>query len=194
MKKNKTAKTGIIVAILLLAVGFAAISTTLVINGTAKIKPDEEDFINNVIFTDVDVDATSKAAGATASVSADGKTITFTTQEMDTIGAESVLTYKIKNTSSYDAKIGEIVCAAPQAGTTATSDETANANALAKYLTVTPTKNLNGTVIASGSTSTTSDTVTVAQVRSYVGEDEANASKTITFECKIVAEAQEASN
>ncbi len=36
MKKNKTAKTGIIVAILLLAVGFAAITTTLVINGTAK--------------------------------------------------------------------------------------------------------------------------------------------------------------
>lgn len=191
MKKNKTAKTGIIVAILLLAVGFAAISTTLVINGTAKIKPDEEDFKNNVIFTAVDVDATSKAAGATATVSEDGKTITFTTQEMDTIGAASVLTYKIKNSSQYDATIGEIVCKAPQAGATVTTEEKENSDALDKYITLTPTKNLNGVTIAAGETSTQSDTVTVSQKRSFVG-DETNTTKTITFECSIVASAAEA--
>ena len=75
MKKNKTAKTGIIVAILLLAVGFAAITTTLYINGTAVIKPDDENFKKNVIFTDVDVDATAKAAGATATLSEDSKKV-----------------------------------------------------------------------------------------------------------------------
>ena len=64
MKKNKTAKTGIIVAILLLAVGFAAITTTLVINGTAKIVPDSENFEKNVIFTEA-----TATEGATATIS-----------------------------------------------------------------------------------------------------------------------------
>ncbi len=37
-------KGSILVAILLLAVGFAAISTTLIINGTAKVSKNNEDF------------------------------------------------------------------------------------------------------------------------------------------------------
>lgn len=186
MKKNKTAKTGIIVAILLLAVGFAAISTTLIINGTAVIKPDEENFQKNVIFTEV-----SASEGATATVSDDGKTITFTTQEMKSIGDEATLTYKIQNKSQYDAVIGSIECVAPQAGETATEEETKNKDAYTTYLTVTPSNGLNGKTLARNTISETSDTVKVTQKRSFVSTDE-ETSKTITFKCTIPANAQEA--
>lgn len=170
MKKNKTAKTGIIVAILLLAVGFAAITTTLVISGTAKIVPDSENFEKNVIFTEA-----TATEGATATISTDGKTITFTTQEMKNIGDEATLTYKIKNASQYDALIGSITCEAPKS----------------KYLTVTPSNGLNGTTVAKGTTSATSDTVKVVQKRSFVSTD-TETTKTITFKCTIPATAKEA--
>ena len=185
MKKNKTAKTGIIVAILLLAVGFAAITTTLVINGTAKIVPDSENFEKNVIFTDA-----TASDGATATISPDGKTITYTTQEMKNIGDEATLTYKIKNASQYDAVIGSITCEAPVSDS-ATTDETANATAYSTYLTVTPSNGLNGTTVAKGTTSATSDTVKVVQKRSFVSTD-SESSKTITFKCTIPATAKEA--
>lgn len=187
MKKNKTAKTGIIVAILLLAVGFAAITTTLVINGTAKIVPDSENFEKNVIFTEA-----TATEGATATISTDGKTITFTTQEMKNIGDEATLTYKIKNDSQYDALIGSITCEAPTSeAATETETETANANAYGKYLTVTPSNGLNGTTVAKGTTSATSDTVKVVQKRSFVSTD-TETTKTITFKCTIPATAKEA--
>ena len=194
MKKNKTAKTGIIVAILLLAVGFAAITTTLYINGTAVIKPDDENFKENVIFTDVDVDATAKAAGATATLSADSKTITFTTQEMKSIGDTAVLSYKIKNGSQYVARIGSISCVATPAGEGATEQEqataTANAADYQKYLTVTAADGLKDTNLIAGATSDT-DTVTVTQKRSFVSETEGVTSKTITYVCTVAANALE---
>ena len=190
MKKNKTAKTGIIVAILLLAVGFAAITTTLYINGTAVIKPDDENFKKNVIFTDVNVDATAKAAGATATLSADSKTITFTTQEMKSIGDTAVLSYKIKNGSQYVAQIGSISCVATPAADGATEQEQATATDYQKYLTVTAADGLKDTKLIAGATSDT-DTVTVTQKRSFVSETEGVTSKTITYVCTIAANALE---
>ena len=47
-------KGSILVAILLLAVGFASISTTLIINGSAKVSENNEDF--SVIFTKATLD------------------------------------------------------------------------------------------------------------------------------------------
>ncbi len=194
MKKNKTAKTGIIVAILLLAVGFAAITTTLYINGTAVIKPDNDNFKNSIIFTDVDVDATAKAAGATATLSSDSKTITFTTQEMKSIGDTAVLSYKIKNSSQYVAQIGSISCVATPAAAGASEQEqakaTANAADYQKYLTVTAADGLKNTKLIAGATSVT-DTVTVTQKRSFVSETEGVTSKTITYVCTIAANALE---
>ena len=194
MKKNKTAKTGIIVAILLLAVGFAAITTTLYINGTAVIKPDDENFKNNVIFIDVDVDTTAKAAGATATLSEDSKTITFTTQEMKSIGDTAVLSYKIKNGSQYIAQIGSISCKATEAAADASTEEqaaaTANAEDYQKYLTVTAADGLKDTQLIAGATSEI-DTVTVTQKRSFVSDTEGETSKTITYVCTIAADALE---
>ena len=48
-------KKSILILVLLLAVGFAAISTTLLINGTTKIGVDES-FDDDVIFTRAEMD------------------------------------------------------------------------------------------------------------------------------------------
>ena len=44
----KAKKTGIALAVLGLTVGFAAVSTTLFINGTTTIKSNKEDFVKNI--------------------------------------------------------------------------------------------------------------------------------------------------
>ena len=52
MRKNKKL---MLAAILLLGIGFAAVSTTLLINGTTKIGVDES-FDDDVIFTRAEMD------------------------------------------------------------------------------------------------------------------------------------------
>ena len=61
----------ILVMILVMAVGFAAVSTTLYINGVVGISTDLKDFEEGVIF--------SKAStnNGEAEISENGKTITF---------------------------------------------------------------------------------------------------------------------
>ena len=60
MRKNRTAKVGIIAIIFLLTIAFAAVSTTLNIDGTTSVKSNQEDFDNNVVFSDgVDVENTA---------------------------------------------------------------------------------------------------------------------------------------
>ena len=49
-------KTAIIVAILIMSIGFAAVSTTLIINGSAKVNENTDDF--SVIFTSASLDGT----------------------------------------------------------------------------------------------------------------------------------------
>ena len=61
--KNKKYLLG---GLLLLGIGFAAVSTTLYINGTVNIKADTQNFEENVIFKTATVDSESAAAGTTA--------------------------------------------------------------------------------------------------------------------------------
>ena len=65
-------KSMLIIAILLMSIGFAAISTTLIINGNAKVNENQDDF--SVIFTAATLDETDVYANV---VSQDKKTITF---------------------------------------------------------------------------------------------------------------------
>ena len=183
-KKKTSMKMGIIVAILLLAVGFAAVSTVLVINGTIKIKPDQENFEKKVIFTEVsatEVGNTDANSNPTATTTDNDKKISFTTQVMKDIGEKSVLHYKIKNDSQYAAKIGSISC--KQTGE--------NADANDDHIQITESNSLNNTVLQQNSTSETEDTVTVTMIKSFVGATE-DEQKTVTFECTIDVEAQEA--
>ncbi len=106
-------KSMLIVAILLMSIGFAAISTTLVINGNAKVSENNEDF--SVIFTAASLDGKDVYNSV---IDDTKKIITFETSELKTLNQTSVLTYEVTNNSSnYDANV-TITCV-PKDGTTA---------------------------------------------------------------------------
>lgn len=160
MKKRNSMKAGIIVAVLLLAVGFAAVTTTLVINGTINIVPDTENFEKEVVFATATVDETSKTAGSKAEISTDGKSITLTTHELKSIDETVTLTYTVENGSSYAAQFDAMTC---------TSDD----DAFDVYVSATPANALQTTYtadapLAAGQTSS-ADTVTVKMIKSYAG-------------------------
>ena len=187
MRKNYSIKAGIVVLVLLLAVGFAAVTTTLIINGTINIGANSDDFRTNVIFSDVSVTGDAETgvtgdANATAVLSADSKTITFTTQILDRIGESAVLTYKVKNDSQYDARIDSMTCTRTDNGTVAMDD----------YITITnSTTGFVGSVIAKNSSSA-AQTVEVKMIKSYANTTNTADKVTFTFTCTINATAQEA--
>ena len=132
-------KSMLILAILLMSIGFAAISTTLVINGNANVSENNEDF--SVIFTAASIDGKDVY---TTAVDETKKTITFTTSELKTLNQTSILTYEVTNNSSnYDANV--IVTCVPKTGTTA--KYTSIKNKLENDATVVKAKeSLNGTL------------------------------------------------
>ena len=132
-------KSMLIIAILLMSIGFAAISTTLIINGNAKVSENNEDF--SVIFTAASIDG--KNVYSTA-VDETKKTITFETSELKTLNQTSILTYEVTNNSSnYDANV--TVTCVPKEGTTA--KYTSIKNKLENDATVVKAKEtLNGTL------------------------------------------------
>ena len=94
-------RASIVVAILLLAAGFAAISTTLIINGSTKVGENTDDF--SVIFTAASLDGTDVYKNV---ISEDKKTITFETNDLKTLNQTSVLNYEVTNNSAnYDAEV-----------------------------------------------------------------------------------------
>ena len=106
-------KSAIIIAIILMSIGFASISTTLIINGNVKVSENQDDF--SVIFTAASIDG--KDVYSTV-VDSTKKIITFETSELKTLNQTSVLTYEVTNNSSnYDANV--TVTCIPKEGTTA---------------------------------------------------------------------------
>ena len=94
-------KASLTITILLLAIGFAAVSTTLIINGSAKIGENPDDF--SVIFTAATLDGKDVYDQV---ISQDKKTITFETSELKTLNQTSVLNYEVTNNSAnYDAEV-----------------------------------------------------------------------------------------
>ena len=132
-------KSMLIIAILLMSIGFAAISTTLIINGNANVSENNEDF--SVIFTAASIDGNDVYSTA---VDETKKTITFTTSELKTLNQTSILTYEVTNNSSnYDANVN--VTCVPSTGTTA--KYTSIKNKLENDATVVKAKEtLNGTL------------------------------------------------
>ena len=106
-------KSMLIIAILLMSIGFAAISTTLIINGNANVSENNEDL--SVIFTAASIDGKDVYTTAVDDIK---KTITFTTSELKTLNQTSILAYEVTNNSSnYDANVS--VTCVPKDGTTA---------------------------------------------------------------------------
>ena len=94
-------KASLIITILLLAVGFAAVSATLIINGNVNIGENTDDF--SVIFTKATLDGQDVYNNV---IDGSKKTITFETSELKTLNQTSVLNYEITNNSSnYDAEV-----------------------------------------------------------------------------------------
>ncbi len=133
-------KSMLIVAILLMAIGFAAVSTTLVINGNAKVSENEEDF--SVIFTAASIDGKNVYNSV---IDDTKKVITFETSELKTLNQTSILNYEVTNNSSnYDAEVS--VTCVPKEGTTA--KYTSIKNKLDNDATVVKAKeSVNGTLI-----------------------------------------------
>ncbi len=95
---NKS-KIGIIILLLLLAVGFATVTANLIINNNANISSNPDDF--NVFFSNAITEDDSSAV-----ISADKKTITYSTRQLLVPGDKSELIYTVTNESSqYDAEI-----------------------------------------------------------------------------------------
>ena len=132
-------KSMLIVAILLMSIGFAAISTTLIINGNANVSENNRDF--SVIFTAASIDGNDVYSSV---VDETKKTITFTTSELKTLNQTSILTYEVTNNSSnYDANVS--VTCVPKEGTTA--KYTSIKNKLDNDATIVKAKeSLNGTL------------------------------------------------
>ena len=104
MRKNKKL---MLAAILLLGIGFAAVSTTLYINGNVGITANTADF--DVKFTSATLDGTDISSTA---ISADGKTITYGTNDLSMVGDKSTLDFEVTNNSElYDAEVS-IECSA----------------------------------------------------------------------------------
>ena len=143
-------KSMLIIAILLMSIGFAAISTTLIINGNAKVSENNEDF--SVIFTAASIDGNDVYSTA---VDETKKTITFTTSELKTLNQTSILTYEVTNNSSnYDANV--TVTCVPKTGTTA--KYTSIKNKLENDATVVKAKEtLNGTLTITLNKTTTEE-------------------------------------
>ena len=94
-------KKFIIAAVLLMAVGFAAVATSIYINGSTTIGANTEDF--DVRFVKSIIDGEDKSD---TTISADGKSITFDTKDLRDVGDSSKLDFVIMNNSSqYDVDI-----------------------------------------------------------------------------------------
>ena len=97
--KNK--KGLIFVLIILMSVGFATVTTTLIINGTTIVAENEEDY--QVYFSGAIVD---KEDYTNEIISKDKKTITFETKELMKENDTSELKYDVTNGSTqYDASV-----------------------------------------------------------------------------------------
>lgn len=183
-KKNKSWK-GILLIVLLLAIGFAAVTTTLVINGTINFGANADNFKENLKFTDAKLtySDTDKTEVTTGMISEDGKEITFEVEELTMIGEYATLEYEISNLSQYDADLKEIVCTVKDANE---QDVTAAVvtNKTGDYIKL-ETSSVAGTLAKNGVKS--GNTLKVTMIKSYVGNETSN-NTSYTVNCTIDAD------
>lgn len=177
MKKNKKAKMGVLVVVLLLAVAFAAVTTTLNIGGTAKVAKNNTEFDQNVVFASGDdapylnFNGTKVTDASAVVVDASEKQITFTAPTFSNKGDYAELHYKVTNNSTnYDAKLAHISC-------TVTGKDGADAS----YVSLTEGTAHDDLVVALGTTSTVENTVRIELAKTYVNDTEATYDVTCTI-------------
>lgn len=182
--KGKTKKS-IIVLVVLLAIGFAAVTTTLTINGTIHLGANEDNFKNNLLFTraaldysdttktDLEVntatDATAKPNVADKlEILESGKKIKFSTETLTNIDETATLTYDIKNNSQYGAQFEGIQCTVKDETGKDVTSEIGDATKQYIKLETDNVDELIGSKDKSNNT-ITGKTLKVTMIRSYVG-------------------------
>lgn len=165
-------RTMIMLAILLMIIGFAAVSTTLFINGQISFVGNENDF--KVYFSE----AKQNDILNNGLIQSDGKEITYSTKKLELLGDTDVLEYKVRNDSTqYDAKVS-IQCTTP--GTS--------------YVTLTnlfdgvTMTGMNNTTIKAGEEKT--GKLTVELIKTYIDENDLQFSLT----CELYVDAIERTN
>ncbi len=94
-------KRNIIILVMFLTIGFAALSTSLDISGKLNIGFDSNDFLSSVIFTYANTET-----GVKAEITDDGKKIDFETERIENVDQTSTLEFDITNKSrQYDASV-----------------------------------------------------------------------------------------
>ena len=172
--KGKTKKS-IVVLVLLMVIGFAAVTTTLTINGVIRLGANQENFKNNLIFKKAELtysDTNKTVAEGEVTISEDKKGINFNTQELKNIGENVTLTYDVTNNSQYGAEFKGITCTVKNAEGT---DVTEAVNNNTEYITLEYTKNKdaegNNAKISANGGVLTGETLKVTLRKSYVGTE-----------------------
>lgn len=94
-------KRNVIILVILLVIGFASVTTSLILNGTIGIGANGDDF--DVYFSEAILDNVDVSADV---ISSNGKNIDFSTRELTIEGEKSTLEYKVKNASTqYNAEV-----------------------------------------------------------------------------------------
>ena len=107
MKKRRTLVVAfVLVAALCLGIGYAAVSTTLDINGSATMLPNKA-FAEQICFTA----ATPLEAGNTANVNTNNNSkASFTANNLNGIGNKASFTFTVENKGDLAAKLNVTVC------------------------------------------------------------------------------------
>ena len=91
-----------LVATLVIGVGFAVYSTTLAIHGATEVSQGAIDFVESVVFTNAESDNESFG---TAAIATDGQTASFSVVGMTQKNESVHFTYTIENQSDYDIDV-----------------------------------------------------------------------------------------
>ena len=170
MKKKRTGIIGVLIAILALGIGYAAVSAiTLTITGTGSITSTAGNFV--VEYTQVAVAGTSTGVTTTQSVS--GTSGSFTVTGMTKKGDYAEFTYTIVNSSEgLSAQLG-----------TPTIESGYNS----EYFTVTSTTNSPTLLTSTGANSTTTQTVRIEAAKTPIADQTSN-TVTITLSATPIPE------
>ena len=160
-------KRNIMILVFMLVIGFAAVSTTLVINGNLNIGYNEENFSSSVVYTRAETE------DGTAEINQNDKNITFETKRLENVSETATLEFDVTNKSrNYDASV------------TINCGLTEEFKSYSEYVRIN-TDLESPFELVSGSTKT--GQVTVEMIKAFNEE----LTKDIQFECKLIATPKE---
>ena len=165
--KRKTGILGILIAIVVIGIGYAAITAVpLVINGTGTISPDQSNF--NVVYTACVETSKSPNTVTTTCSASNTTTATFAVSDMTKAGDTATITFTVTNNST------DLKADLTKAATYITNSNT-------EYFEVTETT-FTETTLNPGATTT--QVVTVRALKTPVG----NADVSGTFKLELSAD------